>query len=218
MTVLASIARLEDRLIASKSAAFLALRVMVAVQIVWTIVLLCARATGVHRHLLSGDLHPVRRRARTHSGRVRWIATRARLIMGSAFFENVIDRLGFIGPPGAPGVSWGDFPALHRLYRAGECLRAGRDHPRARSGGDASRGDVRSDDAAGASRATRIARLRAPPLHLRHSMVLSGLSEMQYAVYLLSVAAWALATVDALALSIDALAPPFAHNGTHPAH
>jgi hypothetical protein len=32
------------------------------------------------------------------------------LLIGFAFFENVIDRLGFLRPPGAPGVSWGDFP------------------------------------------------------------------------------------------------------------
>lgn len=35
-------------------------------------------------------------------------------------------------------------------------------------------------------------------------MGLSGLSQMQYAVFLMSAAAWALATVDATALGIDA--------------
>jgi len=37
------------------------------------------------------------------------------------------------------------------------------------------------------------------------AMVLSGLSQMQYGVYLMSIASWALATVDASALSVDAL-------------
>jgi hypothetical protein len=37
------------------------------------------------------------------------------------------------------------------------------------------------------------------------AMVLSGLSQFQYGVYLMSVTAWALATVDASALSVDAL-------------
>jgi hypothetical protein len=37
------------------------------------------------------------------------------------------------------------------------------------------------------------------------AMVLSGLSEMQYGVYLMSATSWALATVDASALSVDSL-------------
>ena len=40
------------------------------------------------------------------------------------------------------------------------------------------------------------------------AMVLSGLSEMQYGVYLMAIAAWALATIDASALSVDALFVP----------
>jgi hypothetical protein len=36
-------------------------------------------------------------------------------------------------------------------------------------------------------------------------MVLSGLSELQYGVYLMSATSWALATVDASAFSVDAL-------------
>ena len=37
------------------------------------------------------------------------------------------------------------------------------------------------------------------------AMVLSGLSQLQYGVYLRSSAAWTLATVDASALSVDSI-------------
>ncbi len=37
------------------------------------------------------------------------------------------------------------------------------------------------------------------------AMVLSGISQLPYAVYLMSSSAWFLATVDASALSVDAL-------------
>ena len=37
------------------------------------------------------------------------------------------------------------------------------------------------------------------------AMVLSGLSELQYGVYLMSITSWALATTDASAFSLDAL-------------
>jgi hypothetical protein len=46
------------------------------------------------------------------------------------------------------------------------------------------------------------------------AMVLSGLSQLQYGVYLMSVAAWALATVDASALSVDALLTKFSRRTT----
>ena len=33
----------------------------------------------------------------------------ARIALGSAFFSAVADRFGWWGPPGHPGVAWGDF-------------------------------------------------------------------------------------------------------------
>lgn len=46
--------------------------------------------------------------ALTH-GRVRWLATTVRVLIGIAFLGSVADRFGLLGPAGASGVSWGDF-------------------------------------------------------------------------------------------------------------
>jgi putative oxidoreductase len=42
-------------------------------------------------------------------GRVRWLASILRLPLAFAFLDAVADRLGLLGPFGAPGVAWGDF-------------------------------------------------------------------------------------------------------------
>jgi hypothetical protein len=41
-------------------------------------------------------------------GRIRWIASLLRLPISMAFLLSVGDRLGLLGPPGSPGVAWGD--------------------------------------------------------------------------------------------------------------
>jgi putative oxidoreductase len=43
-------------------------------------------------------------------GRVRWIATALRILIGIAFASAVADRLGLMGGPGSPAVAWGTFP------------------------------------------------------------------------------------------------------------
>jgi uncharacterized membrane protein YphA (DoxX/SURF4 family) len=43
-------------------------------------------------------------------GRWPWLASLARVFVGFAFTASVADRFGLLGPPGAAGVSWGDFP------------------------------------------------------------------------------------------------------------
>jgi len=42
-------------------------------------------------------------------GRYRWLAGLLRILVGVAFLSAVCDRLGVFGPPGTPGISWGDF-------------------------------------------------------------------------------------------------------------
>jgi putative oxidoreductase len=43
-------------------------------------------------------------------GQVRWVATTIRILVGLAFASAIADRLGLMGAPGSPGVSWGTFP------------------------------------------------------------------------------------------------------------
>ena len=218
MSVRASIARLEDRLVASKPAAFLALRVMVAVQIVWTIYY-CVRErpafTGIYYPVI---FTPFAAALALTSGRVRWLATMTRLLIGLAFFENVIDRLGFLGPPGAPGVSWGDFQHFIAYTAQVNAFAPAAIIPALAVVATIAEGTFGATMLLGLR--VRLASLGSALLLFTFatSMVLSGLSEMQYGVYLMSIAAWALATVDASALSVDALRVALLTQRSHPAH
>jgi uncharacterized membrane protein YphA (DoxX/SURF4 family) len=42
-------------------------------------------------------------------GRQRWLTVVVRVVMAAEFLLAVADRFGWLGPAGAPGVSWGDF-------------------------------------------------------------------------------------------------------------
>ncbi len=139
------------------------------------------------------------------NGRTRWIASLLRLPVAAAFLDAVADRLGFLGPHGAPGVAWGDFthfiaytatinpfmphatiPALAVLATIGEitfgiCLLLG-------------------------------IRLRIVPIGAAvllflfgTAMTISGFSQSSYGVYLMSAGTLALSTVDASLFSVDAI-------------
>src|SRR5436853_238704 len=41
-----------------------------------------------------------------------WMSAPLRMFIGLAFLGAVLDRLGFFGGPGTPGVSWGNFAAF----------------------------------------------------------------------------------------------------------
>jgi uncharacterized membrane protein YphA (DoxX/SURF4 family) len=139
------------------------------------------------------------------NGRTRWIASLLRLPVAAAFLDAVADRLGFLGPHGAPGVAWGDFthfiaytatinpfmphatiPALAVLATIGEitfgiCLLLG----------------IR----------LRIAATGAAVLLFLFgtAMTISGFSQFSYGVYLMSAGTLALSTVDASLFSVDAI-------------
>ena len=139
------------------------------------------------------------------TGRLRWVATIARLLIGVAFVENVIDRLGFIGPPGAPGVSWGDFQHFIAYTAQVNAFAPAAIVPALA---------VLATIAEGTFGVTMLLGVRVWLASVGSAlllftfataMVLSGLSQFQYGVYLMSIAAWALATVDASALSVDSL-------------
>ena len=126
-------------------------------------------------------------------------------LIGVAFFENVIDRLGFIGPPGAPGVSWGDFQHFIAYTAQVNAFAPAAIVPALA---------VLATIAEGTFGVTMLLGVRVWLASVGSAlllftfataMVLSGLSQFQYGVYLMSIAAWALATVDASALSVDSL-------------
>jgi putative oxidoreductase len=202
---IALMGRVEDRLRSSRDIAFIVLWFVLIAQVVWTVYYIA------HARPAFADIYypviftPAAAVLAITHGRVRWWATIPRLLIGLGFLDNVADRLGFLGPPGAAGVSWGDFqhfiaytaqvnvfapaaivPALAVLATIGESafgltMLLGMRIPLA---------------AAGSALLLFV---------FATAMVLSGLSQFQYSVYLMSVTAWALATIGASALSVDNL-------------
>jgi putative oxidoreductase len=187
----------------SQRAAFVVLWFALIAQVIWT------GYDYVHAHPPLGDLLyplifvPAAALLAITAGRVRWVAPIPRLLIGIGFLDNVADRLGLLGPPGAPYVSWGDFhhfiaytaqvnafapraviPALAVMATIGEGTL-----------GLAILLGIRIRLAA-ASSAVLLGVFAT-------AMALSGLSQFQYNVYLMAAAAWALATIDASALSVD---------------
>jgi putative oxidoreductase len=181
---------------------------MVIVQVIWTIYF-CVRTHPAFASIYYPVIFtPFAAALAITSGRVRWIATATRLVIGFAFFENVIDRLGFIGPPGAPGVSWGDFPHFIAYTAQVNAFAPAAMIPALAVIATIAEGTLGVTMLAGVR--VRLASVGSALLFFTFAtaMVLSGLSEMQYGVYLMSIAAWALATTDASVLSVDALFVP----------
>ena len=139
-------------------------------------------------------------------GRVRRLAAALRILVGLAFLGSVADRFGLFGPAGASGVSWGDFahfvaytravnaflpvgwaPALAALATLGEATL-----------GFALLLGVRPQLAARG--ATALLLLFA----IAMAASLGFAAPFPYAVWVLAAGAWALATIDASALGLDA--------------
>jgi putative oxidoreductase len=192
----------EQALQRSHRAAFVALWVALITQVAWT------AYTWVHRHPPLGDiLYPVlfvpaATLLAVTNGRNRWIAVIPRLLIAIGFLDNVADRFGFLGPPGAPNVSWGDFQHFI-AYTAQVNAFA----PRALIPTLAVLGTIGESSLGIAMLLGIRIRLAAAGSAVlltifATAMVLSGLSQFQYNVYLMAAAAWALATVDASALTV----------------
>ena len=205
MTARALVARAEDYIAGTRRAAFVALWVMVVAQIIWT-VLFCVRTHPTFASVYYPVIFiPVAAALALSAGRVRWVATIARLLIGIAFFENVIDRLGFIGPPGARGVSWGDFQHFIVYTAEVNAFAPAALAPMLAVLATIAEGTFGVTMLLGARVKLASAGSALLLFAFATAMVLSGLSQFQYGVYLMSVAAWALATVDASALSVDSL-------------
>jgi uncharacterized membrane protein YphA (DoxX/SURF4 family) len=133
------------------------------------------------------------------------VAASVRMIVGLAFLENVVDRLGFLGPPGAPGVSWGDFPHFIAYTAQVNAFAPPALIPLLAVLATIAEGTFGVTMLLGIR--VRLASLGSALLLFvfASAMVLSGLSQLEYAVYLMSIACWSLATIDASAMSVDAL-------------
>ncbi len=141
------------------------------------------------------------------AGRIRWIASLLRFPVAIAFLQAVCDRLGFLGKPGTPGVAWGDF--AHFVRYAGEVNSF---MPPASIPVLAVMATI-FESTCGVALLLGL-RLRwaaagsAALLFLfATAMTISGLSQFEYGVYAMSAGAWALSTVDASLVSVDAIVP-----------
>jgi putative oxidoreductase len=204
VSVRALVNRVEHAIARTRRPAFICMWVLIVVQVIWT-VYFCVHT----RPAFSSIYYPViftpfAAALALTRGCVRWVATSVRLLVGFAFFENVIDRLGFIGPPGAPGVSWGDFPHFIAYTAQVNAFAPAAIIPALAVLATIAEGTFALTMLFGIR--VRLAATGSALLFFvfASAMVLSGLSQLQYGVYLMSVTSWALATVDASALSVDA--------------
>jgi uncharacterized membrane protein YphA (DoxX/SURF4 family) len=141
-------------------------------------------------------------------GRSRRVAAVVRAAIGLAFALSVADRLGLLGPPGSAGVSWGGWPAFVAYTRSVNAFLPAAAAPVlavlatvAEAGlGLALLLGVRLRPAAAGAGALTLLYAVAMTISL------PPYAQFQYAVLAFSAAAWALATVDASPLSLDALA------------
>jgi uncharacterized membrane protein YphA (DoxX/SURF4 family) len=197
--------RIEHRLESGGRTAFVALWILLVAQVLWTVyyyVRVHPAFTSIYYPVI---FTPAALALALTRGRVRWIAALLRLLIGVAFVVGVADRLGFLGAPGAPGVSWGDFQ--HFIVYTGQVNAFAPQAFIPALAVVATIGEGTFGIAMLIGARVRLASIGSALLLLvfATAMVLSGLSQFQYAVYLMSAAAWALATVDASAFSIDAL-------------
>ena len=207
MSVRSLLDRFENTIVRTKRAAFVAMWVLIAVQVIWTIYF-CVRTRPAFSNIYYPVIFtPFAMALALTKGRVPWVATSVRLIIGIAFLENVMDRLGFIGPPGAPGVSWGDFAHFVAYTAQVNAFAPAELIPALAVLATIAEGTFALTMLLGIR--VRLAAIGSALLLFvfASAMVMSELSEMQYGVYLMSATAWALATVNASALSVDVLLP-----------
>jgi putative oxidoreductase len=197
--------QIEEAIARTRREAFVALWIALIAQVIWT------TYTFVHAHPAFGDLLypllfvPAAAPLAATSGRVRWIAPIPRLLIAIAFLDNVADRLGFLGRPGSANVTWGDFQHFIAYTAQVNAFAPRALIPALAVMATLAEGTLGLAMLLGVR--TRLAAAGAGLLLVMFgtAMVLSGLSQFQYTVYLMATAAWALASIDASALTVDAL-------------
>jgi len=138
-------------------------------------------------------------------GRWPWIAVGLRVLVGLTFLGSVADRFGLLGPPGATGVSWGDFSHFVRYAHQVNAFL-----PASLAPALAVLATI-AEISLGLGLGVRVqlAALGTALLLLTYGIAmtisLGIVSTFPYAVFLLAAGAWALATVDPRPLSVDAL-------------
>lgn len=197
--------QLEHVLERSRRVALAILWVALVVQVAWTVQDYVTRQPALGDILYPLLFVPAALLLAVTRGRNVWIASLPRLLIGISFVYNVADRLGLLGPPGTPNVSWGDFQHFI-AYTAQVNAFA----PRALIpvlAVFATIGEGTLGLAMLLGLFTRLACASTAVLLtiFATAMVLSGLSQFQYNVYLMAIAAWFLATVSPGPLTLDAL-------------
>jgi len=192
-----AIRRLEAALDRTRPAAFAALCLMLVVQIVWTGYQVVTAHPAAADILYPIVFVPAALLLVATRGRFRWVNAVPRSLIGLSFVYNVADRLGLLGPPGTKNVSWGDFQHFI-TYTAQVNAFA----PRAFIPTMAVLATIAEGTLGVAMLLGIRQRLAALGTALLLSvfgsaMVLSGLSQLQYSVYLMAVMSWFLATVRA---------------------
>ena len=188
----------------TRRAAFTALWAVLIAQVIWTVYDI------VHAHPAFTDIYypliftPAAAVLAVTGGRVRWWAAVPRLLIALGFVVNVADRLGFLGPPGAPGVSWGDFQHFIAYTAQVNAFAPAAIVPTLAVLATIAEATLGLTMLFGVR--VRLASLGSALLLFvfATAMVLSGLSQFQYSVYLMSVTAWVLSTIDASTLTVDA--------------
>lgn len=139
------------------------------------------------------------------NGRVRWIATLLRLLIGLAFLQAVCDRFGLLGGPGAPGVSWGNFANFTTYTGQVNSFMPHAVIPTLAVLATICEITFGLTMLLGIS--VRYAAIGSAILLFLFAtaMTISGLSQFSYGVYLISAGALSIATIDASFLSIEAL-------------
>lgn len=145
-------------------------------------------------------------------GRLRWLTAALRALVALTFLGSVADRFGLLGPPGATGVSWGDFAHFIGYTRAVNAFLPAAAAPALAvvatlaetALGLALLLGVRPQRAAGG------AALLLALFGVAMTLTLGVAAQFAYAVGVLATTAWAMSTVDAAFLSLDGLRTPIA--------
>lgn len=205
--------RLVRALTRSRAVALATLWIALAAQVVWT-----AYDYVLARPRLADILYPLifvpaAALLAITRGRNGLIAAIPRLLIGLSFVYNVADRLGILGPPGSPNVSWGDFQHFEAYTAQVNAFAPRALIPALAVMATIGEGTLGLGMLLGVLSRFACVGSAALLAVFATAMVLSGLSQFQYSVYLMAIAAWFLATVDPSPLSVDALVSRYRRSG-----